>query len=75
MWPFKKTPKVTLAEYAATRPAAPCGNQIEHVRWTEFEGWPCPVCAAIEASKRKEAEEDRMAEKIAHAVARKLMSN
>ena len=72
MWPFKKKPRMTQAEYAATRPPAPCGNQTEHVYWTELQGMRCPACAAIKDRKRKEDDENRMAEKIAAAVVRMM---
>lgn len=73
MWPFtNKKPTMTLAEYATTRPPAPCGNQTEHVRWTEFEGMRCPACAAKAERERKERDENRMAEKIAAAVVRQM---
>ena len=63
---------MTMEEYAATRPPAPCGQQKEHVFWTEIEGFPCPRCGAIEEFKRRDADENRMAEKIAVAVLRQL---
>lgn len=72
MWPFKRKPTMTAAEYAATRPPAPCGHQEKHVFWTELQGLVCPVCAAIEARKQKEEDENRMAEKIAAAVVRQM---
>ena len=75
MWPFKKREKpMTEEEYAATRPPAPCGKQKEHVFWTELNGMSCPVCAAIEDRKRKEEDKNRMAEKIAEAVVRKMQA-
>jgi len=51
MWPFKKTPKLSLEEWAATKPPAPCGNQKEHYFWTEIECWPCPICAKFTGTK------------------------
>ena len=63
---------MTTEEYAATKPPAPCGNQTEHVFWTEIQGMSCPVCAGIARQKRQEEDEDRMAEKIAAAVVRQL---
>lgn len=72
MWPFSRKPKLSLEEWAATKPLAPCGYQKEHFYWTEIEGWPCPKCARIEREKQKSAEEDRMAEKVALAVVRQL---
>lgn len=75
MWPFKKTPKLSLEEWAATKPPAPCGNQKEHYFWTEIECWPCPICAKIKEQKQKEEDENRMAEKIAAAVVKKLQTN
>ena len=72
MWPFEKRQKMTVEEYAATRPEAPCGNQKEHVYWTEFQSTACPVCAAKAELERKEQKENRLAEKIAAAVVRHL---
>lgn len=69
MWPFKRMPKLSLEEWAAQKPPAPCNNQKGHYFWTEIEGWPCPTCAAIEKRKKNDAEEDRLAEKIAQKVA------
>ena len=70
MWPFKKKPKLTFAEYAATRPLAPCGDQIKHV-FGEVNGLRCYVCEAIE----KAEQEDRFAEKIAAAVVRRMRAD
>lgn len=72
MWPFKRQPTMTTEEYAATRPPAPCGNQKEHVFWTEIEGLGCPVCAGIKKRKKQMEDENRMAEKIAAAVIRQM---
>lgn len=73
MWPFKQRSKpMTEEAYAATRPPAPCGNQKDHVFWTELNGLPCPHCADLGAQKRQEDTENRMAEKIAAAVVRKM---
>lgn len=72
MWPFKKKPVMTEEEYAATRPPAPCGDQKTHVHWTELEGRPCPICTRIEKEQQALKAEDRLAEKIANAVMRKL---
>lgn len=72
MWPFKKREKMTLEQYAATRPAAPCGEQTTHVEWTEIHGMPCPKCARIARDKKKDADESRMAEKIAAALIRQM---
>ena len=74
MWPFKRKAKMTAEEYANTRPKAPCGQQREHVFWTELQGMTCPACAAKAAKARKEQDENRLAEKIADAVARKLVT-
>ena len=75
MWPFKRKTKITaipMEEYAKTRPVAPCGIQKEHVFWTEIQGMPCPMCAAQREIERKEQDENRMADKIAEAVVRKM---
>lgn len=72
MWFFKRKPTMTTAEYAATRPPAPCGDQKEHVFWTELQGWPCPVCSGIAKQKRAMEDENHMAEKIAAAVVRQM---
>lgn len=70
MWPFpKRTPKLSLEEWAAEKAPAPCGFQKEHYFWTEIDGFPCPKCAAVEKRKKKDAEEDLLAEKIAQKVA------
>lgn len=75
MWPFKKRDKpMTVEEYAAPWPPAPCGNQKEHIFWEELNDTRCPVCAGIERRKRKEEDENRMAEKIAAAVVRKIQT-
>lgn len=72
MWPFKQKKKLTDEEYAASKPEAPCGEQTEHYFWTDFYNFPCPVCKAISEKKKKEEDENRMAEKIATAVIRQL---
>lgn len=72
MWPFKSKPAMTVEEYAATRPPAPCGEQTKHVFWTEMENMTCPVCEAKANRVRREKDEDRMAEKIAAAVIRQM---
>lgn len=74
IWPFKKRKVQTVAEYAATQPMPKCGKPETHYRW-KLEGWSCPACASIEQRTKAQADEDRMAEKIAAAVARKMKEN
>jgi hypothetical protein len=63
IWPFKKTQKVTLAEFVAQFPPAPCGDQEAHYEWT-LQGVVCPCCAAIRTRRQKDAELDALADKI-----------
>ncbi|MFZ2404406.1 MAG: hypothetical protein WAW41_04665 [Methylobacter sp.] len=72
MWPFKPKPIMTAEEYALTRPPAPCGQQTKHIFWTEIEGMKCPVCASNNARELREQDENRLAEKIAAIVVRKM---
>lgn len=71
-WPFKRKPKISFEEWASTQPAAPCGYQNDHYFWEEIEGWPCPRCAAMEKSKLEVENENRLAEKIAAALYRRM---
>ncbi len=48
-------------------PKAPCGFDEDHYYWKK-EGWPCPHCHRIATHKKKMADEDRMAMKIAKAM-------
>ncbi|VTU32081.1 hypothetical protein H4CHR_02938 [Variovorax sp. PBS-H4] len=53
-------------------PMPPCGKPVEHLWWLEEMDLPCPRCARIAVLKSETEREDRLAEKIAEAVARKL---
>lgn len=72
MWPFSKKPKMSMEEYAATRPPAPCGEQKTHVYWKEIERTTCPACAAKAAQEEKRRDMERLAEEIAQRVVAKL---
>jgi hypothetical protein len=72
MWPWKRTPALTMAQYAETRPTAQCGKQEDHVFWTEIQGMPCPICTAKINRELKEEDENRMAEKIADVIIRRM---
>ena len=65
MWPFKRKEKEAKV---TEREPSPCGDDECHYRW-EYDGWPCPKCAAIEAQRERDADEDRLARKIATQVA------
>ena len=71
MWPFKRTPRITLDEAIADKPMPPCGDKREHYNW-KFQGFPCPLCTAAATRKQELADEDRLAEKIATRVADKI---
>jgi hypothetical protein len=64
MWPFKKTPLLTIAEFAAQFPPAPCGEQETHYEWAKLIGMSCPACVAIRNQREKDAEMDALADKI-----------
>jgi hypothetical protein len=68
MWPFKKRVRQTMEEFAATFPPAPCGEQTLHYEWEKTLGMTCPRCAGMKEAARKEAAEDRLAEKTAKLV-------
>lgn len=63
---------MSFEAFAETRPPAPCGFQKEHAHWVDVEGWPCPKCAAKAEHEQKEADENRLADKIAAALMRKI---
>lgn len=65
IWPFKRKPRMTLAEFAAQFPPAPCGHQETHYEWTKLEGVSCPACLAQADHRVKDIEMDRLADKIA----------
>jgi hypothetical protein len=65
IWPFKpKQPRLSMEEYAAQQPPAPCGEQTIHYEWNHFESMGCPCCAAIRKQREKNAELDALADKI-----------
>lgn len=68
MWPFKRTPSVTLDEAIANEPMPPCGEKHDHYYW-KVQGYACPHCAAKEKEEQKMRDEDRQADKIAVRVA------
>lgn len=72
MWPLKKRERMTVEEFVATKPPAPCGDQKTHYYWTEIEGWKCPCCAAIEKQQREQKERELLANMIADAVIAKM---
>jgi|GEM_PF-6208806 len=72
IWPFKKTKKITLEEYAATQPIPPCGEPVEHWEWILQIGMSCPMCDGKKRKEQEEIDENRMAEKIAAAVVKIL---
>ena len=55
---------MSLEEYAATQPLAPCGNQTDHYYWA-LRGWPCSVCAAQKKAERQRKKDRAMANMIA----------
>jgi hypothetical protein len=68
-----------------SRSPAPCGDDRTHYYWVE-RGWPCPECMAQRArifhakeeeKKRNklEASEDRLVEKIATEVVKRLQES
>jgi hypothetical protein len=66
IWPFKKRePEVPFAEFVKTLDPAPCGEQELHYQWKLGSNMPCPACQAIKTAKRKDAELDALADKIA----------
>lgn len=73
-WPFKRMPVQTMAEHVANLPDVECGNKEEHYLWEHFEGMTCPKCAGIRERRRKLADEDRLATKIAAAVVERMKS-
>ena len=74
MWPFKKKKFITLSEAIANKPMPPCDEKEEHYRWTDIEGWPCPMCSKIDRQESERKEKEAMAEMIAEKVAAKLKS-
>lgn len=74
IWPFKKRYK--SGGLVQPKPPAPCGEDAEHYFWVE-DGWPCPLCAALETAKRERVREiagqDELAERIANKVIKKLI--
>lgn len=69
MWPFKKKePKMSWGEYLDTLPEPMCNEKWEHYHWTLNVGWSCPLCVGIEKQREKEADEDRLAKKIAKEI-------
>lgn len=64
MWPFKRKEKEAQA---TARKPSPCGDDEAHYRWKD-DGWPCPRCVAIKKQRDREADEDRLARKIATQV-------
>jgi hypothetical protein len=67
VWPFKQKRKLTFEEYAASRPKAPCGNQLMHV-WGELNGLRCYACERIEKSNL----ENEFVEKIVTIVIERM---
>lgn len=63
MWPFKKKEEVQVV----IEPA-PCGEDVGHHHWTKLNGLPCPYCSADYSRRRKEEDENRLAQKIAKSV-------
>lgn len=69
MWPFKKKePVMSWSEYLDTLPEPMCKDKKEHYHWELNVGWNCPLCAGIEKQREKEADEDRLAKKIAKEI-------
>lgn len=71
IWPFKRKEVLTFADYVAAQPVPPCGDAKLHYAW-HLNGVPCTTCAVNAERARKEADENRMAEKIAAAVVKKI---
>lgn len=71
-WPFNRKPAMPFAEFVKTLPPAPCGNQYGHYEWTHAIEYACPHCAGIANLKKRDADETRMADLIANAVAKRL---
>lgn len=62
IWSFKpKQPRMTMDEYAAHQPPAPCGAQTVHYQWEHFEAMGCPRCAAKRKDEREEVERGLLA--------------
>ncbi len=72
MWPFNRVKPPTLAERAALKPPVPCGQQVAHYEWEWDMGMSCPMCAGQKARAKKDADDQRMADRIATAVVKRL---
>ena len=71
-WPFNRPEPRSFDEFVATLDPAPCGKQREHYHWEISAGMPCPICTGIKRRKREMEAEDRMADKVAERIARRL---
>ncbi|MGB6054634.1 MAG: hypothetical protein WBG17_05280 [Burkholderiaceae bacterium] len=72
IWPYKRTRKLSFAERVAEAPMPPCGDKQEHYDWEWQMRMCCPLCAARQEVRRRNREQDQLAEKIAIAVVRKM---
>lgn len=62
IWPFKpKAPRLSMEEYAAQQPPAPCGQQTTHYSWEHFESMTCPACASKQKAEREAVERGLLA--------------
>lgn len=65
IWTFKKRkPAIPFEEYATTLPTPPCGDNVTHYEWEMVNGMVCPKCHADWKRREKDAELDRLADKI-----------
>jgi len=71
IWPFKKRKALTIAEYAELQPMPACCDPETHYYW-KLQGYSCPTCSANAKLSKAESDQNRLAEKIATAVVRKL---
>ena len=54
-------------------PPAPCGDDEVHYSWVNGpDKFGCPRCSGIAARKRQDEADQRMADRIAEAVVRKM---
>ena len=74
MWPFHKKERISIEQAAALEPMPPCNEPVMHLTW-KLNGIGCPACASIKERNREIAKENRLVEKIAESVVRKMKEN
>jgi hypothetical protein len=68
---FARRAAARQAKYQAALAAMPepfCGNRPEHYFWVNVQGYGCPVCSGIKASKEAERIRERNNAELAKAI-------